>query len=670
MAQVLGVALNRGDMCAEVVAPVLEHMLNGIAVCKMLYVDGQAFDFVYLYTNRAFHAQSGLAHVQNKRASEVIPGIQTLDPQLIETYGRVARGGEPERFERYVVALQQWFEVSVFSPCAEHFVAVFDVVTQRKNAEIAMQRKESMLARTEALAHIGSWEWHVPSDTVTWSDELFRLFQLDPAQGAPSFAQQAGLYHPEDYQRLRLAARGAMSDGKSFEIDLRTLRRDGQMRLCRGRVLAEMSPDHRVDRLYGSLEDITDRKQAELEVLRYRDHLQELVTERTDALEKALLVAASANLAKSHFLANMSHELRTPLGGIVGMARLVRKDPLTAAQADKLDKLEAAANHVIATISDLLDLSKIEADKLVLEQGPVDIAALVDTAVNILNPEAQEKHLTLDTRVAPMPAGLVGDATRIRQALLNYVGNAIKFTETGCVTLRVAVLEDEAAATRIRFEVSDTGMGVPPEKLARLFGLFEQADSTITRRFGGTGLGLAITKRLAHAMGGEVGVHSTPGKGSTFWFTVRLSKSPHEAQTLPPVSGEALTALLRQRAEGHCVLLVEDDAFNQEIGVQLLTDVGLQVDVAEDGLQALDMAARKRYALILMDLQMPHMDGLEACRQIRQLATGHDVPVWAMTANAFAEDKARCLAAGMDDFVSKPVPLELLYQKLLALWSK
>jgi signal transduction histidine kinase len=659
--------LASGSVGAEFSMPVLEHMLNGIAFCKMLYDDSRACDFVYLYTNRAFHAQTGLGEVQNKRASEVIPGIQKLDPLLIETYGRVAKGGEPERFEMYVAGLRQWFEVSVFSPCPEHFVAVFDVVTERKNAEIVLRRKESMLARTEALAHIGSWEWHVPTDTVTWSDELFRLFQRNPAEGAPPFADQIGLYHPEDFQRLSLAARAAMKDGKSFEIDLRIVRSDGQTRLCRGRVLAELGPDGGADTLYGSLEDITERQRAEQEVLHYRDHLQELVTERTAELEMALRGAATANLAKSQFLANMSHEIRTPLGAIAGMARLVRKGTLSAEQADKLDKLEAATNHVIATINDILDLSKIEADKLLLEQGPVDIAALMDTAVNIIHAQAQEKKLALHTQLATMPTGLMGDATRIRQALLNYVSNAIKFTEAGGVTLRATVLEDGVANSLIRFEVSDTGIGVPPENLNRLFGLFEQVDSTITRRFGGTGLGLAITKRLANAMGGEVGVHSTPGQGSTFWFTARLSKALHEAQTLSHATGEDLVDLIKQRSAGHCVLLAEDDAFNQEIGTYLLSEVGLQVEIAKDGRQALEMAARKRYTLILMDVQMPHMDGLEACRKIRQLAADNDVPIWAMTANAFAEDRARCLAAGMDAFMSKPVQVAVLYQNLLAL---
>jgi PAS domain-containing protein len=246
----------------EVFASVLENMLNGVAFCKMLYGDGQASDFVYLYTNNAFHAQTGLGNVQNKRASEVIPNIQKSDHKLIETYARVAGGGGAEQFEIYVEALQQWFEVSVFSPGPEHFVAVFNVITQRKKAEVSLLKLMAMQARTERLAHIGSWEWYVPTDTVTWSDELFRIFQLNPARGAPSFEHQSKLYHPEDYQRLSAAASRALDDGKPFEIELRVIRSDGQTRLCIGRVVAQMGSDNRAETLYGTLEDITERRQA------------------------------------------------------------------------------------------------------------------------------------------------------------------------------------------------------------------------------------------------------------------------------------------------------------------------------------------------------------------------------------------------------------------------
>ncbi|NVO08126.1 MAG: PAS domain S-box protein, partial [Rhodoferax sp.] len=347
------------------------------------------------------------------------------------------------------------------------------------------RRAEEMFGWRQAEAEGLAIEHFLPGDMRAGHVGLRAAYVLNPEQRAMT----AG--------RPKLLAQ--RKDGTTFPVDVS---------LC-----PIKTPEGQM--IVASVRDISERQRAEQEVLRYRDHLQELVTERTAELQKALLGAASANVAKSHFLANMSHEIRTPLGAIVGMARLVRKGTLSIQQADKLDKLEAAANHVIATINDILDLSKIEADKLQLEQAPVDIAALVDTVLNIVEAQAQEKQLTLRTELAPMPAGLLGDATRIRQALLNYASNAIKFTETGSVTLRATVLEDGVDNTLVRFEVSDTGIGVPPQKMDRLFGLFEQADSTINRRFGGSGLGLAITKRLAKAMDGAVGVDSTLGKGST-----------------------------------------------------------------------------------------------------------------------------------------------------------
>jgi CheY-like chemotaxis protein len=249
--------------------------------------------------------------------------------------------------------------------------------------------------------------------------------------------------------------------------------------------------------------------------------------------------------------------------------------------------------------------------------------------------------------------------------LLNYAGNAVKFTDGGEVTLRGRVEDASADTVLLHFEVQDTGLGIAPDQLARLFSPFVQADSTTTRKYGGTGLGLAITKRLVEAMGGAVGVHSEVGKGSTFWFTARLQKGAASgAENLDATSSDA-DVQLKAAFAGRRVLLAEDDSFNREIGTLLLEDVGLTVDVAEDGLAAVEMAAKNRYDLILMDMQMPRMDGLEATRQIRSAGPGNAVPIVAMTANAFAEDRLRCLEAGMDDFLTKPVDPAVLYQVLL-----
>jgi signal transduction histidine kinase/ActR/RegA family two-component response regulator len=408
------------------------------------------------------------------------------------------------------------------------------------------------------------------------------------------------------------------------------------------------------------------------QISRLNAELEARVHERTaqleaanDALTQAKELAENASRTKSAFLANMSHEIRTPMNGIVGMANILRREGVTPKQAERIDIINTSAQHLLSIINDILDLSKIEAGKFELEETPLVVSSLLANVSSILSERARAKGLQLRIETGPLPPNLLGDPTRLQQALLNYATNAIKFTDKGSVTLRTLAQEESADAVRVRFEVDDTGIGIAPAAISRLFNAFEQADSTTTRKYGGTGLGLAITRRLAELMGGEAGADSTPGVGSTFWFTVQLRKG--ETSSAPEASAnaeEAETVLLRDYA-GCRILLAEDEPVNRAIGQMLLSDVGLAVDVAEDGVEAVELARRNRYDLILMDMQMPNLDGLDATRQIRQLPQGDSIPILAMTANAFAEDKARCFASGMNDFITKPVIAELLFETLL-----
>jgi PAS domain S-box-containing protein len=545
------------------------------------------------------------------------------------------------------------------------FGVSFDI-TQQKQAEAAtaraLQRYRFMAEKMPQIVWTSTADGNLDYYNQRWYDYTGLTF----AESKDSGWQRS--LHPDDSENGARWAQ-ACTAGAEYEVECRIKRAaDGAYRWHLGRASPLRNPDGQIIQWVGTFTDIDDHKRAAQDLINAHTTLERRVLERTTELGVAKESAESANSAKSEFLAYMSHEIRTPLNAVIGMGYLLEQTALTDDQHQVLRKLLSAGRSLLSIVNNVLDLSKIEAGEMALELEAFDLPELVRDLSQMLSPQAGSKGIELRVIAeSQVPRRVMGDVTRLRQILTNLLNNAIKFTAEGRVDLKVSCIDQGAGRLRMRFEVTDTGIGIEPAALERLFTPFTQADVSTTRRFGGTGLGLSIARRFVELMDGEIGVSSTVAVGTTFWFEIPLQIVPggDSAYTHERLTHTHTDELHAQWLLGVRVLVVDDSAVNLEVAQRILERQGAVVATCGDGAAAVDYV-RAHHAdldLVLMDVQMPVLDGNEAARRIREELNLRKLPIIALTAGALVGERKRALEAGMTDFVSKPFDPQLLVRR-------
>jgi PAS domain S-box-containing protein len=547
----------------------------------------------------------------------------------------------------------------------EYNLALVRDITERRRAEEALRRSEAYLTEGQRLSHTGSWAWSpVTLQPLYWSEEMFRIFGLNPQDGLPTSEVFWQRIHPEDLEHTRELLLQVAAGDRDYEHEHRIVLPNGTVKHIHAighPVHAENGP---VVEYVGTAMDVTDRKLAEDELRTHREHLEDLVKQRTEQLAEAKARAEAANRAKSSFLANMSHELRTPLNAVLGFSRLLKNDPeVTPQQQETLDIIVRSGEHLLNLINNVLDLAKIESGRVALKESEVDLNRLLQEMQSLMGAGAADKGLRFAVEHDPdLPRFVAVDAGRLRQVLLNLLGNAIKYTDSGGVKLcaRLAIIHGSEKA-RVRFAIEDTGPGINPEDCQRIFVPFVQLGDQATAQ-AGTGLGLAICKQYIDLMGGRIGVTSQPGKGSVFYFEipVRILPSVGERDELKHRRILGLAA----GQPRHRLLIVEDQPENRLLLRRLLSPFGFELREAVNGREAVALCEQWHPDLIWMDIRMPVMDGLEAVRRIRATQAGANPKIIALTAHALEEEREPILAAGCDDLVRKPFLEQELFEAL------
>jgi|GEM_PF-2890438 len=621
-----------------------DNMASGVAVYKAVE-NGNDFVFVDFNKTAQKFDHVNRNEILGKKVTEIFPGV--IEFGLLDVFRKVYQSGKGVR---HPVSFYQdervtaWRENFVYQLSSGEIVAIYDDLTQVKQAEqaikVANQQFSSVLEGIDAIIYVADIENH---EILYLNDKAKQVFGDVKHKKCWEVLQAEFGHECKNCVIPKLFDKNGMPAGVyRWEFHNQT---ENRWFLCHDIAIPWS------DRAYARMQiatDISSQKQAEQD-LRDSNLLLEQEKQRANQLAAK---AEAANQAKGYFLANMSHEIRTPMNGMLGVCQLLKDTELDQEQVELIATMVLSGNSLLRIIDDILDYSKIESGKIILEEVVFDLPSTVENIINLLTPNIAGKTLVIENKINNFDSQLIGDQVRFTQVIINLLGNAIKFTDNGKISLAVEILEESEQSLSFRFVISDTGIGIEADKLNHIFDNFTQADATTTRQYGGTGLGLSISKKLIHLMGGDINVESQPGQGSTFSFNLKLKKAPIL------VSSQEQSKHLPKVDTSHKILLVEDDRVNQMVATKMLHKLGYQVETANNGLEAIEQIKRHDFDLVFMDMQMPVMDGIEATRQIRN--DNPDLTIVAMTANAMEQDKEKCLNAGMNDYVTKPVKIEII----------
>jgi signal transduction histidine kinase/CheY-like chemotaxis protein len=591
---------------------VIEGSPNGLFVLESVRdAENRIVDFRLLLANKsADHLLNGL--LQQMRQSSYLEVYGRAKMHNFDRYVDTVETGRANSFEYYYDRKlpARWFFVRV-AKMNDGVIVNFTDVSKRKMAEEQLRQSERLLRLAGRMSKVGGWTIEFPSKTVQWTEEVYHIHEK-PLDYQPTFEEMLDCYPPEDRKKVLEAFEACCRDGTPYDLEVEFVTATGHRSWVRTMCEADFF-EGQLQRVFGTFQDITSSKTAVLELQRSRERLIESLAQEQELSRLAL----AAEKAKSEFLAIMSHEIRTPMNGVIGMTSILADTPLTDSQRDCVNTIQTSGEALMTVINDILDFSKIESGKMDLEERSFDLRECIEDAVDLFASGIRKKRIEAAYLIAPeVPAQLVGDSIRLKQILTNLIGNAVKFTEKGEITINVECTKRDERGFHLQFSVSDTGIGIPKEGIEKLFHSFQQVDTSTTRRYGGTGLGLAISKRLAEMMHGSMWVESEAGAGSTFYFTVVLDA----VSVLGGIDMQADNATLQSCS----VLVVDDNDTNRHIlGTQLKT-WGMVPTLVGGGAEALEKITGQSFDVVLTDLQMPEMDGVELAQEIHRIS---DVPI-------------------------------------------